>query len=104
MNRSRNRAVSAHPRYRAGVTAAIHLACLCGAPATHVYEVISNTVGLRRDCCERCGAQWHGEYEELAAQRTELLRHGLDERMASRVLAERVGRKELLPTVPFEDG
>lgn len=56
-------------------------------------------VQLQRAVCRTCGECLQAEMAERNEARCELLRQGLDERMAKRVLDTRIDRGELLPTI-----
>jgi hypothetical protein len=86
------------------VTTELHIVCqLCPAPSTCVFELFNAGKTLAVRCCAACGEKLQDEMNALHAALSELQRAGMDERMAQRVLAQKVARKDLCPSIPFSD-
>lgn len=86
------------------MTEPLHLLCVaCPAPATALFEVFAagNTTAV--DVCQACGEKLQGEMAAMHEALSDLLRRGVDQRMAERVIAQRVARKELCASIPFND-
>ncbi len=82
----------------------LHLICIaCPAPATALFEVFTAGKTTSVDVCQACGEKLQAEMATLHEALGELLRRGVDRRMAERVIAQRVARRELCPSIPFGD-
>lgn len=82
----------------------VYIVCACGDEATHVYETWSDygEPPSEHRVCKPCGERHQAQVEELMVQHCELVRSGVDERMADRVIAGRVRRGELLSDHVFK--
>jgi hypothetical protein len=86
------------------------LLCRCGQEAADRWDLIAGDgVTYQHDVCGPCGERLQGEMTAMHEALADLLRQGLDERMARRVVEQRIERGELCPTVPWpkctcEDG
>jgi hypothetical protein len=73
----------------------------CPAEADWLFKVFADdgSTMLERPVCRPCGEALQAETEAKNGAHCDLLRQGLDERMAKRVIDARVDRGELLPMV-----
>lgn len=75
----------------------------CPSPATHHFSLLIDGETRTKDVCQKCGEMLQAQMEEMHEAKTQLQRAGVDERMASRIISERIERKELCADVYGED-
>lgn len=80
----------------------LHIVCArCPAEGGFVFQAFRSdgSILIERRVCRSCGEALQAETEAKNDARCELLRSGVDERMADRVIDARIDRGELLPTI-----